>query len=130
MENDGCFSPRIVLTLNSSTTLTCKAYPYMVFLSLCTRRFDVFAVCTMAVVLVADRWRTVCAITDRWNALGTSEQWTSSAVTTRGSIINCGCYRRCIDCFCKYYIFTLRWGLQFLCSIHWNRLYCAIRLNY
>ena len=58
----------------------------MVFLSRCTRRFDRLAICTMTALFVAIQWQTVRAITNLWNALGTSHEWTSSAVTMRGSI--------------------------------------------
>ena len=35
---------------------------------------------------MADPWQTVRAITNLWNASGVSDEWTSSAVTMRGSI--------------------------------------------
>ena len=40
----------------------------------------------MVDISVADQWQSVRAITNLWNALGTSEEWKSSAVTMRGSI--------------------------------------------
>ena len=60
-------------------------YPNRVFRSRYTWRLDGLAICTMA-DLVADQLRTVRAVTNLWNVLGTSDGWTSSAVTLRGSI--------------------------------------------
>lgn len=50
-------------------------------------RLDGLAICTIAVLLTgADQWQTVRAITNLWNALGTSGEQTSSAVVVRFSI--------------------------------------------